>query len=97
YKLRDMIQSQKDIKIVECKDYIENPKSNGYQSLHLIIEIPVFMSDRQENVFIELQIRSIAMDFWASLEHKIYYKYNKKVPKQLIDELKEAAVTAAEL
>ncbi|MEE6131800.1 GTP pyrophosphokinase [Priestia aryabhattai] len=97
YKLRDMIQSQKDIKIVECKDYIENPKTNGYQSLHLIIEIPVFMSDRQENVFIELQIRSIAMDFWASLEHKIYYKYNKKVPKQLIDELKEAAVTAAEL
>ncbi|TYR81578.1 GTP pyrophosphokinase family protein [Priestia megaterium] len=97
YRLSEMIQKQKDVEVIQCKDYIEHPKPNGYQSLHVIVKIPVFMSDREEHVFVELQIRSIAMDFWASLEHKIYYKYNKEVPKNLINELKEAAVTAAEL
>lgn len=97
YRLSEMIQAQQDIEVIEVKDYIKNPKPNGYQSLHLIIEIPIFMSDRVEHVPVEMQIRTIAMDFWASLEHKIYYKYNKSIPKHLSDELKEAAKKAAEL
>ena len=91
YEISEMLQNQKDITVIECKDYIENPKPNGYRSLHLILQIPVFMSDREEKVYIEIQIRTIAMDFWASLEHKIYYKYNKQVPQKLINELKDAA------
>ncbi|WP_128755919.1 GTP pyrophosphokinase family protein [Bacillus sp. LL01] len=97
YKISDMLQQQKDITVIECKDYIKNAKPNGYQSLHLILEIPVFMSDREENVKVEIQIRTVAMDFWASLEHKIYYKYKKTVPEHLLQELKEAADVAAEL
>lgn len=92
-----MLQNQKDIKLIDCKDYIKNPKPNGYRSLHLILQIPIFMSDREEHVFVEVQIRTIAMDFWASLEHKTYYKYNQEVPQNLTDELKEAAVSVAKL
>ncbi|MDF2674684.1 MAG: RelA/SpoT domain protein [Clostridiales bacterium] len=97
YKISDMLQNQKDIKLIACKDYIKHPKPNGYQSLHLILEVPVFMSDRMENVCVEVQIRTIAMDFWASLEHKIYYKYNKEIPHGLKDELKNAADTVTQL
>lgn len=97
YKISEMLQNQKDIKTIECKDYIENPKPNGYQSLHLILQVPVFMSDRTEDVCVEVQIRTIGMDFWASLEHKIYYKYNKDVPQKLIEGLKEAADTVSQL
>ncbi|MGV2941554.1 GTP pyrophosphokinase family protein [Mesobacillus sp. LC4] len=97
YKISQMIEKQRDIELVERKDYIKQPKPNGYQSLHLIIKIPVFMSDRVEMVFVELQIRTIAMDFWASLEHKIYYKYDKEVPERIKKDLKDAAVSAAEL
>lgn len=95
YELSNMLQSQQDIKVIEIKDYIKNPKPNGYQSLHLILEVPVFMTDRVEHVCVEVQIRTIAMDFWASLEHKIYYKFNKEIPKRLADELKEASFSAA--
>ena len=94
YKLADMLKTQKDITVIESKDYILHPKSNGYQSYHMILEIPIFMSDREENVYVEVQIRTIAMDFWASLEHKIYYKYNKEIPERLLIELKEAATVA---
>ncbi|WP_370873475.1 GTP pyrophosphokinase [Peribacillus cavernae] len=97
YELAKMLQNQKDVDVIEYKDYIQNPKPNGYQSLHMILEIPIFMSDREVNILVEVQIRTIAMDFWASLEHKIYYKYNKEVPEHLIAELKEAATTAATL
>lgn len=97
YEISDMLQRQKDIKLIEIKDYIKNPKPNGYKSLHLILEVPVFMSDQIENVCVEVQIRTIAMDFWASLEHKIYYKYDKEVPQHLLDELKEAAITVSQL
>lgn len=93
----DMLTAQKDISVVEIKDYIRNPKPNGYQSLHVLAEIPVFLSDRVEDVPVEVQIRTIAMDFWASLEHKIYYKYSGDVPDTLLDELKEAADVAARL
>ncbi|WP_307338433.1 GTP pyrophosphokinase [Metabacillus malikii] len=97
YEISKMIASQKDIRVVETKDYIEQPKKNGYQSYHMIVEIPIFMSDREEKVYVEIQIRTIAMDFWASLEHKIYYKYNKDVPNRLRDELQEAATVATAL
>lgn len=97
YELAKMISNQKDVRVVDCKDYIKNPKPNGYQSLHLILEIPIFMSDREELTNVEVQIRTIAMDFWASLEHKIYYKYNKEVPSHMIEELKDAATIAAQL
>ncbi|SFL91069.1 putative GTP pyrophosphokinase [Gracilibacillus orientalis] len=97
HRVADMLTQQKDITLIEKKDYIQNPKTNGYKSLHLIVQIPIFMSDRVENVYAEIQIRTIAMDFWASLEHKIYYKYNKAIPKSLRDDLRDAAVTANEL
>jgi putative GTP pyrophosphokinase len=95
YEISRMIANQKDIRILEYKDYIKNPKPNGYQSLHMIVEIPIFMSDREELTCVEIQIRTIAMDFWASLEHKIYYKYNKAVPQKMLDELKTTAEMAA--
>jgi putative GTP pyrophosphokinase len=94
YEISRMIANQKDIRIIEYKDYIENPKPNGYQSLHMIVEIPIFMSDREEQIMVEIQIRTIAMDFWASLEHKIYYKYNKAIPQKMQDELKSTAEMA---
>lgn len=97
YKVANMLTQQKDITLIETKDYIKNPKPNGYKSLHLIVQIPIFMSDRVENVYAEIQIRTIAMDFWASLEHKIYYKYNKAIPKELRDDLRDAAISASEL
>ncbi|WP_047981916.1 GTP pyrophosphokinase [Ornithinibacillus contaminans] len=97
YKISDMIQKQEDITVIDCKDYIKNPKPNGYQSLHLILSVPVFLSDRVEKVHVEIQIRTVAMDFWASLEHKIYYKYDKAIPAHLSKELKDAADVATEL
>lgn len=97
YRIHEMLKVQHDLRIIDVKDYIANPKANGYQSLHLLIEVPVFMSDRAEKVLVEVQIRTIAMDFWASLEHKLYYKYNKAVPEHLLRELKEAADSAAAL
>ncbi|MFC4103318.1 GTP pyrophosphokinase [Paenibacillus xanthanilyticus] len=94
YRVRDMLAGQSDLVVLETKDYIREPKPNGYQSLHMLIEVPVFMSDRVERVCIEVQIRTIAMDFWASLEHKIFYKYNEAVPERLMAELKAAADSA---
>ncbi|GEL07036.1 GTP pyrophosphokinase [Salisediminibacterium halotolerans] len=91
YEIRNMLLSQQDIELVDEKDYIEKPKPNGYQSLHMIVRVPVFMSDHVEYPYVEVQIRTIAMDFWASLEHKIYYKYEEEAPKELIAELTSAA------
>lgn len=97
YKISDMLTRQQDVNVIQFKDYIEHPKPNGYRSLHLIVEVPVFMSDRVAPVYVEVQIRTIAMDFWASLEHKIYYKYGKEVPAYLLDELGDAAMSANQL
>ncbi|MFF2890383.1 GTP pyrophosphokinase family protein [Paenibacillus sp. NPDC057967] len=97
YHIRDMLTNQFGLRVNEEKDYIENPKPNGYRSLHLLVEVPVFMSDGQESVCVEIQIRTIAMDFWASLEHKIFYKYNQSVPSSLLQELKEASDSANRL
>jgi putative GTP pyrophosphokinase len=97
YKIFDMIANQQDVTVIQVRDYIKEPKPNGYKSLHAIIEVPVFMSDHVRPVKVELQIRTIAMDFWASLEHKIYYKYNRQVPDKLLQELRDAADTANKL
>ncbi|KGX90512.1 GTP pyrophosphokinase [Pontibacillus halophilus JSM 076056 = DSM 19796] len=91
YKLVNILCNQDDVHVQEVKDYIQHPKSNGYKSLHLIVQVPVFLSTEKKLMNVEIQIRTVAMDFWASLEHKIYYKFDKTVPKHLTDELKEAA------
>ncbi len=95
--IRDMLVSQEDITLLEERDYITHRKPNGYQSLHLIVSIPVFRSDRTERMPVEIQIRTIAMDFWASLEHKIYYKYRGEVPPNLRSDLAQAAEVATQL
>ena len=97
YWISDMLTGQPDITVLEIEDYIRRPKANGYRSLHLIVTVPVFLSDRTEHVPVELQIRTTAMDFWASVEHSIYYKYDGAVPATLLDELHHAAETAASL
>src|SRR5699024_9014672 len=97
YRIAEMIQAQSDVEVIEVKDYIKNPKPNGYKSLHMIVKIPVFMSDRVTDVYVEMQIRTIAMEFWASLEHKIYYKYDKQIPEHLTNQLKEAADSVSDL
>ncbi len=97
YDVMEMLISQPDIRVLEVEDYIVDPKPNGYRSLHLILELPVFLSDRVARTPVEGQIRTVAMDFWASLEHKIYYKYDQTVPGHLLTELAEAARSARDL
>lgn len=97
YRLFDLLTAQDDIEIVTVKDYIAEPKPNGYKSLHAIVRVPVFLSTGRLDVPVEVQFRTIAMDFWASLEHKIYYKFDRQVPQSLLDELRDAAASAAEL
>ena len=91
YKLAESFLAQDDITLLERKDYIENPKPNGYRSLHLIVSVPVFFSEEKRDMKVEVQIRTIAMDFWASLEHQM--KYKKAIPDQdkIIAELKRCA------
>ncbi len=97
YTLAEMLDQQKELEIVDYKDYIQHPKPNGYQSLHLIVQVPVHMTDRVEKVLVEIQIRTIGMEFWASLEHKIDYKYNREVPRRLKNELRDVAKVVADL
>jgi putative GTP pyrophosphokinase len=93
----DLLSQQSDVTVVEVEDYITTPKPNGYRSLHTIMAVPVFLSSGPELVPVEIQFRTVAMDFWASLEHKIFYKYDGELPGWLADELHRAAVTAARL
>ncbi|KQL38150.1 GTP pyrophosphokinase [Bacillus sp. FJAT-25509] len=97
YMIYELLKQQDDIYIIEIKDYIKNPKPNGYKSFHMIIEIPIFLASETKRVKVEIQIRTVAMDFWASLEHKIFYKYNKQVPKAIIESLNEASATVNSL
>jgi len=96
YVVRDMLLAQSDVTLIKEKDYIENPKLNGYRSLHLVVEIPVYLSSSVYPVKVEIQIRTIAMDFWASLEHQLRYKSAEHMPDGIEDELYECAKTIAE-
>lgn len=96
YKIADMLIKQDDIILIEAKDYIKNPKPNGYRSYHLIIEIPVFFSQEKQLVRVEIQIRTSAMDFWASVEHKLKYKKEIEGSKEIEEELKQCAEIIAE-
>lgn len=97
YRIADLIGNQSDIKVLKIKDYIMCPKDNGYTSYHMIISIPVFLSDQTVEAKVEIQIRTIAMDFWASLEHKIYYKFEGNAPDHISKELKECSDIVAYL
>ncbi len=97
YRVLETLTSQADVKVLRVKDYIAHPKPNGYKSLHALIEIPIFLSTGPVPVTVELQVRTIAMDFWASLEHKIYYKYEGTVPAHLVENLTAAAQASEQL
>ena len=91
YRLAEMIGNQSDLKVLSIKDYIKNPKESGYKSYHMLVSVPIFLSDSVVDTKVEIQIRTIAMDFWASLEHKIAYKFEGKAPDYLERELKSCA------
>ena len=91
YKIVNIIKNSSNLTVVEEKDYITNPKESGYSSYHLIVDVPVYLSDSLILVKAEIQIRTIAMDFWASLEHKINYKFSKNVPEHIKKELVESS------
>lgn len=91
YRLAEMIGKQNDLTVAWVKDYIKNPKDSGYKSYHMLVLVPIFLSDRVVNTKVEIQIRTIAMDFWASLEHKIYYKFEGNAPEYISKDLKECA------
>ncbi len=91
YRIVDMISNQDDIEVVKIKDYMVNPKPSGYRSYHMIVKVPIFLSDTVVPTRVEIQIRTVAMDFWASLEHKIYYKYDGHAPEYIWSELRECA------
>ena len=97
YRIADMIGEQKDIKVMGVKDYITFPKASGYKSYHMIVSIPVYLSDRIVDTKVEIQIRTVAMDFWASLEHKIHYKFEGDAPEYIRNELVECAKMVSDL
>ena len=95
YLLADCLLQQDDIKLIQVKDYIKNPKPNGYRSLHLIIEVPIFLKEEKKNMRVEVQLRTIAMDFWASLDHKLSYK--KNIPEEEAELLRQELLECAEI
>ena len=97
YHIRSLLLHQRDVELVRERDYIKNPKESGYRSLHLIIRIPVFLSSHTELVPVEVQIRTIAMDFWASLEHQLRYKSDQETTRQLRIRLQKCAEISASL
>lgn len=97
YQIAEMISNQSDIKVISVKDYIVNPKPSGYKSYHMLVSVPVYLSDRIEDTKVEIQIRTVAMDFWASLEHKIHYKFEGNAPDHIREELVECARMVSEL
>lgn len=97
YRIAEMLGGQNDIKVLAVKDYIKNPKPSGYKSYHMLVTVPIFLSDRIVDTKVEVQIRTVAMDFWASLEHKIHYKFEGEVPAHIEKELVECANMISEL
>ena len=97
HTLAGILRAMPDTKVLSEKDYVSNPKPSGYRGYHFVMEIPVFHSSRVENIPVEVQLRTSAMDFWATLEHKVKYKYREHIPKHLSDELVSCAEKIAEL
>lgn len=97
YMLADAVLKQDDVTLIEKRDYIANPKPNGYRSLHLLVSVPIFLSEEKRSVKVEIQFRTIAMDFWASVEHQLRYKKNNEFTKEMADELLLCAQTSADL
>ena len=97
YRIADMLKRQNDIRVISVKDYIKNPKPSGYKSYHMIISLPIYLSEEKVDVKVEIQIRTVAMDFWASLEHKINYKFETTVPEHIKEELYACARMVSEL
>lgn len=97
YAIAELLSRQDDLRIIRMRDYIKEPKSNGYRSLHLIVEVPVFLSSGKELLPVEVQIRTIAMDFWASLEHQLRYKSDHETTQKLRIRLQRCAETSARL
>ena len=96
YQVAEMLARQDDVTVLTVKDYIRCPKDNGYRSYHMIIEVPVYFSDRKEKMRVEVQIRTIAMDFWASLDHQMKYKKDLEDSTEISEELKECAEIIAQ-
>ena len=96
YAVRNMLVAQSDVTLLQEKDYIRNPKPNGYRSLHLVVQVPVYLSESRQAVRVEIQIRTIAMDFWASLEHELHYKLSEEIPDGVAEELAQCAGIIAE-
>ena len=90
-QIAEMITKQRDVTVLYVKDYIKNPKPNGYKSYHMVVTIPIYLTDGPVDTKVEIQIRTIAMDFWASLEHKIYYKFEGNAPEYISRELRECS------
>lgn len=97
YRLAEMIGKQNDLTVVSVKDYIKNPKESGYKSYHMLVTVPIFVDDRVVDTKVEIQIRTIAMDFWASLEHQLRYKKNFDFTDQMAKELQDCADLSAQL
>lgn len=91
YRIAEMLASQSDLKVISVKDYIQNPKESGYRSYHMIVTVPIFLSDSVIDTKVEIQIRTVAQDFWATLEHKINYKFEGNAPEYIKKELQECA------
>lgn len=97
YMIADMISGQKDLSVLAVKDYFKNPKPSGYKSYHMIVTVPIFLSNRVVDAKVEIQIRTVAMDFWASLEHKINYKFDGNVPEHIRNSLVQCAQMVSSL
>ena len=91
YLIADMLTKQGDLKIISLKDYIKHPKDSGYQSYHMLVSVPIYLSGGFVDTKVEIQIRTVAQDFWASLEHKIYYKFEGNAPDYISRELQECS------
>ncbi len=97
YQIAEMIGKQNDLTVIYVKDYIRNPKPSGYKSFHMLVSVPIFLGEEVVDTKVEIQIRTIAMDFCASLEHKIYYKFEGHAPEYISQELRECAQIVSEL
>ena len=96
YRIAQMLERQRDLNIIYVKDYIKYPKSSGYKSYHMIVSVPIYLSERKVEAKVEIQIRTVAMDFWATLEHRIKYKQDIPNQDEIIEELKQCADTISQ-